>query len=122
MNVGAGSLGQAIRGDTPSRHSDKAPGQNLGFGLGEGRDHDLGRATKDGFSQRSAGFPENGEPTTDNEFFQLPTCNIELGTALLTHPNGRKDEKSFLLLSPYSSTMLVSILFLRIRQFPIAFT
>ncbi|WP_292598863.1 hypothetical protein [Mesotoga sp. UBA6090] len=34
---------------TPSRHPNNGSGQDLGFGLGEGRNHDLGRATKDGF-------------------------------------------------------------------------
>jgi len=28
--------------------------------------------------QRSAGSPENGEPTTDNDFFQLTTWNLVL--------------------------------------------
>ena len=38
----------------PSRHPDNAPGQDLGFGLGEGRVRDLGRTTKDESSQRTA--------------------------------------------------------------------
>ena len=28
--------------------------------------------------KRSAGSPENGEPTTDNDFFQLTTWNLQL--------------------------------------------
>ena len=43
-------------------------------------------------------YPENGEPTTGNYFFQLTTCNSEHATALLTHPNGRKEVIAFLLL------------------------
>jgi len=45
-----------------------------------------------GFSNlKRKAFPEDGGPVTDNDFFCL-----QLATVPLTHPNGRKEETTFL--------------------------
>jgi hypothetical protein len=54
------SRAESPRDDRPFTSSDNAPGQDLGFGLDEGRVRDLGRTTKDGSSQRTAA-PLRGE-------------------------------------------------------------
>ena len=52
--------------------------------------------------ERSAGSPilsvKPFRRTVDLWRTMFISCDIELGTALLTHPNGRKEERSFLLL------------------------
>jgi hypothetical protein len=62
----------------PSRHPDNAPGQDLGFGLGEGRVRDLGRTTKDGSSQR----PANSGYSEALTLSLLGTWNRQHGTVL----------------------------------------
>ncbi|CCU83457.1 hypothetical protein PHOSAC3_120071 [Mesotoga infera] len=68
-----------LRDDRPFTSSDNAPGQDLGFGLGEGRAVIWDGQRRTGL-QAFSGFP--GERRTDNGQRFFPTNNMALGTAL----------------------------------------